>query len=236
MFSTQIDNVPNQRSGKRPASTNPNLKEEENKENLINGPAAVVAKAEADNAACDNFLFSKLVKRVENLEQESVITSKKVASIEQILDWTYLLNNTAPLAIKVLKKMQQWKDKQEYGKAHPLGPARAMVGVGIVEWIEENYPENYKEFLEYHAKLSGDVQQVGKYSLAYAVAKETRKGEVLLKLRPQKKAEAVWKPILDFIGEIIEPCWDSAPPTTTQRAIKAQVASNHKHSKGKSKQ
>ena len=143
----------------------------------------------------------------------------------------FLLPKETDLSNALLASMAAWKARIPDKGPHPLGaPRRTVAGTVAQELLKnEEHHERLARFKAFHGKLTSlpDMEQ----SIQLAMARETRDGHVLLKLRPQALAQAEWTEAVALLTELIsqqggEKKSGAAPPGSLVRQLGAKPESS----------
>ncbi|OLQ01864.1 hypothetical protein AK812_SmicGene15364 [Symbiodinium microadriaticum] len=149
---------------------------------------------------------------------------KELRDLEAWSCHTFLLPKEHGLAKELLQAMTSWKARIPDKGAHPLGPPRWTVAGTVAQALlqDESNLGKLEEFKALHESMTTlqDMEQ----SIQLAVARETRDGKVLLKLRPQVRTQAEWAPALEILGSAVtsnggEIKSGPAPPSALIRQI-----------------
>ncbi|CAE7400422.1 unnamed protein product [Symbiodinium natans] len=128
---------------------------------------------------------------------------REIRELEAWSCHTYLLSKDSQLAKDLRAAMEAWKSKIPEAGPHPQGPPRWTVAGTVANALVKDGARRAQlgKFVAFHESLSSleDMES----SIQFAVAKETRDGKVLLKLRPQMVCQAEWHEAAAVLREII---------------------------------
>ncbi|CAE7384004.1 unnamed protein product, partial [Symbiodinium sp. CCMP2456] len=172
-------------------------------------------------------LHRSLPKEEQQLRTVMKIVNQHDKELRDLEAWschTFLLPKEQGLGKELLQAMTSWKARIPDKGAHPLGPPRWTVAGTVAQALLQDEANLGKlaEFKALHESMTTlqDMEQ----SIQLAMARETRDGKVLLKLRPQVKTQAEWAPALEILGTAVtsqggEIKSGPAPPSALIRQI-----------------
>ena len=137
---------------------------------------------------------------------------------------TFLMPKDNDLSQALLQAMEAWKAKIPDKGPHPLGAPRWTVAGTVAQVLlrDEANAEKLAQFRAFHEKFNSleDMEA----SVQLAMARETRDGRVLLKIRPQTLRQTEWASAIEVLTTMItnqggEAKSGAAPPSSLVRQL-----------------
>ena len=178
----------------RPAAAGDGGETQHKKRSRPGSPSSV--RFEASSAS--SLSLSEVERRLRKLEQLAGIHDDRIRTLEQRSTFCGLATQQNEIAATLAAKMRDWTQARPQKGAHPWGPPRRVLAFELIQWIlAQNKLDKSSEWVKYHSTVE-DCSEIDARSVNLMIVKETKDGNILIKLRPYQAKAAEWIPALQL--------------------------------------